>query len=162
MLDEILKAVPVFFFSMVKFIFGPTMGYAVKLHILTTILTTVGGMMASVFLFTFFGNWIRAKVLTRFFSRKKFSRSNRKFVTIWRKYGLPGVAALTPLFLTPIGGTILAVSVGSPKDRIILYMFISAAFWAVVISFAVYLFGNSILPEFLNPATPEILTPMQD
>jgi hypothetical protein len=41
---------------MLKFIFGPVGGYGVGLHPITTIITTVAGMMTVVFLFTFFGN----------------------------------------------------------------------------------------------------------
>ena len=152
MWEEILKAIPVFMFSTLKFIFGPTMGYAVKLHLFTTIITTVLGMMTSVIAFTYFGDWIRKEILNRFFKRrKKFSRSNRKFVGIWKKYGVVGVAALTPLFLTPIGGTIIAVSLGAPKEKIIVSMFISSALWAIVFSFLIYLFGNSVLPSFIKP-----------
>ena len=62
-----------------------------------------------------------------------------------------GVALLTPIILTPIGGTLLAVSSGSPRRKIIVYMFISSSFWSVVISSAIYFFGNEVLPEFLVP-----------
>ncbi|NJM24298.1 MAG: hypothetical protein HC859_00930 [Bacteroidia bacterium] len=39
---------------MIKFIFGPVGGYAAKLTLTTTILTTVAGMMTVVVAFTFF------------------------------------------------------------------------------------------------------------
>ena len=55
MTEEIVKIVTVFLFTMLKVFFGPTMGYAFKFNIVTTILVTIGGMMASVVLFTFFG-----------------------------------------------------------------------------------------------------------
>ena len=151
MWEEILKAIPVYFSSMLKFIFGPLGGYAAGLELVTTILTTVAGMMTVVLSFTYAGNWIREKVINRFFGkRKKFSDNNRKFVKIWKKYGLVGVAALTPIFLTPIGGTLLAISSGSPKEKIILFMFVSASVWAVIFSVTVYFFGNEILPDFVK------------
>lgn len=146
------KILLVYFSSMVKFIFGPAWGYGLGLNLLTTVLATVAGMMTVVFAFTFFGGWLRSRIIDRFFrNRKKFSVRNRRFVTIWKKYGVAGVAALTPLLLTPIGGAILAVSFGSPKDKLIVYMFISASFWAVVFTTAIYLFGNAVIPEFLRP-----------
>lgn len=151
MWEEILKAIPVYLSSMLKFIFGPLGGYAAGLELITTILATVAGMMTVVLSFTYAGNWIKEKVIHRFFGkRKKFSENNRKFVKIWKKYGLVGVAALTPIILTPIGGTLLAVSSGSPREKIILFMFISASVWAVVFSVAVYFFGNEILPDFVK------------
>jgi hypothetical protein len=152
MWEIILKVATVYFSSMLKFIFGPLGGYAAGFSLLVTILVTVAGMMTVVLLFTFFGNWIREKFITRFFKkRNKFSQRNRRFVTIWKKYGLIGVAALTPIILTPIGGTLLAVSSGSPKEKIIFYMFISASVWSILFSGALYLFGNEVLkylPDF--------------
>jgi membrane protein DedA with SNARE-associated domain len=152
MWEEILKAIPVYFSCMLKFILGPIGGYASGLKLITTILTTVFGMMTIVFLFTYSGNWIREKILNRF-SRKnsKSERKDQKFKAIWKKYGLAGVALLTPVILTPIGGTLLAVSSGSPKEKIIFYMFISAAAWSVIFSVTVYFFGNEFLPDFIKP-----------
>ena len=151
MFQEILKAIPVYFSCMLKFIFGPAGGYAVGLHPITTILTTVAGMMTVVLLFTFFGNWIRTRIFGRFKKPRLNLKKGERFAQIWKRYGLIGVALLTPIFLTPIGGTLLAVSSGSPKDKIVFYMFVSASFWAVVISMAIYIFGNEVLPEFLKP-----------
>ncbi len=151
MWQEIIKAIPVFFASMLKFILGPLSGYGSKLQLVTTIFATVLGMMTVVVAFTYFGGWLRTTLLKRFFTNKKlFSNRSRKFVMLWKKYGLVGVAALTPLILTPIGGTILAVSSGSPKEKIILYMFVSACFWGVILSFATYFFGHSIWPGFIK------------
>ena len=151
MWQEILKAIPVYFSCMLKFIFGPVGGYGVGLHPITTILTTVAGMMTVVFLFTFFGNWIRTNVFSRFKKRKINLKRAALLEKIWKRYGLIGVALLTPIVLTPIGGTLLAVSSGSPKDKIVFYMFVSASFWSVVISMTIYIFGNEVLPDFLLP-----------
>ena len=151
MWEEILRAIPVYFSSMLKFIFGPLGGFAAGLELLTTILVTVAGMMTVVLSFTFAGTWIREKIIHRFFKkRKRFTQNNRKFVRIWKKYGLFGVAALTPVLLTPIGGTLLALSSGSPKEKIIVFMFVSASIWSVVFSVVVYLLGNEFLPEFVK------------
>lgn len=151
MWEEILKAIPVYLSSMLKFILGPVGGYAAGLSMLTTILATVAGMMTVVLGFAFFGDWIREKVLNRFLKKKNASSErNRKLVTIWRKYGIAGVAALTPIVLTPIGGTLLAISFGTPRDKLIIYMFLSAAVWAVLFSGLIYFFGNEVLPEFIQ------------
>lgn len=152
MWQEILRAIPVYFSTMFKFILGPVGGYAAGLNMVMTILASVAGMMTVVLAFAFFGDWLRTRIISRFLGKKrKFSGRNRKFVMIWRKYGLAGVAALTPLIFTPIGGALLAVSFGSPKDKLILYMFVSASVWGVGLTFLIYQFGNSILPDFLKP-----------
>ncbi len=151
MLEEILKAIPAFLFSMFKFILGPTLGYAAGLHFLTTALVTVGGMMIVVVVFTYFGEWLRAKLLTRFFKdRKKFTPNSRRFVTVWKKYGLLGIAFLTPLVLTPLGGTLLAVSSGSSREKVIFYMFVSASMWSLIFTSVIYFIGREVLPEFVK------------
>ena len=150
--EHILKIISIYLLSMLKFIAGPLGGYAAGLNMLTTILITVAGTMTVVLAFAFFGDFLRTKVLSRFFKNKKrFSERNRRFVRIWKKYGLPGVAILTPLMLTPIGGTIIAVSFGTPKDKLIVYMFISASISAIVLTFIVYMFGNTVFPDIVKP-----------
>lgn len=152
MWEEILKAIPVYFSCMLKFILGPIGGYAAGLNLVTTILTTVFGMMTIVFLFTYFGDWLKANVLSRFRrkDKKPDEAKNTRFNNIWKKYGLAGVALLTPIILTPIGGTLLAVSSGSPKEKIIFYMFISAGGWSVIFSMAIYFFGNEVVPDIIK------------
>jgi membrane protein DedA with SNARE-associated domain len=154
MVEEILKAVPVFLSSALKFILGPLEGYGLKLHFLTTVIATIGGMMVSVVAFTFFGEWLRHVLLKRFFQKKDVDQNSEKkksrFSGFIAKYGLGGVAFLTPVFLTPIGGTILAVSLTNSKKKILLFMLISAVFWAFVFTAIVYLLGRVAVPEILK------------
>ncbi len=63
--------------------------------------------------------------------KKLFTPRNRKFVRIWRKYGLIGVAFLTPVFISIPIGTIIANAFEDNKKKIFLYMFISIVFWSV-------------------------------
>jgi hypothetical protein len=67
-----------------------------------------------------------------------------------RKYGLGGIAFFTPLILTPIGGTLLALSTNKPRENILVYMLISAIFWSTLFTFAVYSFGHAVLPNFIK------------
>lgn len=150
MWEEVLKAIPVYLSSMLKFIFGPFGGVAARLHIITTIIVTIAGMMTMVVAFTYFGEWIRTQLDKTFPNRKKISVPNPRLAAIWKKFGLAGIAALTPLILTPIGGTILAVSSGSPKEKIIFYMLISASFWAIVLTVIIYFFGHQVLPNWIK------------
>src|SRR2546422_29250 len=108
MVEEILKAIPVFLSSALKFILGPLEGYGLRLHFITTVIATIGGMMVSVVAFTYFGDWLRHGLLKRFFEKKNANKNPEKekgrFSGFIKKYGLGGVAFLTPVFLTPIGG----------------------------------------------------------
>jgi len=152
MWEEILKAITIVYLpSMLKFILGPLGGFAAKLHVVTTIIATVAGTMTIVLAFSYAGDWIRANILNRFFpNRKRFSDRSRKFVMLWKKYGVAGVAFLTPILLTPIGGTLVAISFGSPREKLIPYMLISASAWACIFSLLIYLFGNSIFPDYMK------------
>lgn len=150
MLEELLKAIPVFLFSMLKFILGPTLGFAAGLHFITTVLVTIGGMMTTVIAFTYFGEWLRNILLKRLFrNRRKFTRRTRR-IAGWRKYGLTGIAILTPVVLTPLGGTLLAVGGTRSKERIIFAMLISATAWSLVFSSVIYFFGSDYFPEFMK------------
>ncbi len=149
MSEELLRALPVLFASMIKFILGPVGGHVAKLHFITTVIVTIVGMMLMVITFTYFGDWIKSKI-PYLKKRKRFTARNRRFVQIWRKFGLVGVAALTPVFLTPIGGTLLAVSSGSPKEKIIIYMLISAVGWALIFTSITYFIGKHALPDFMQ------------
>ena len=147
-MEEVLKAIPVFLGSMVKFILGPSIGYAANLHFLTTVLVTTAGMMTSVVIVVFFGEWIRK----RFFKMKGSAQTDtdKNYTGMWKKYGLTGIALLTPVILTPIGGSLLALSSGSTKEKIIFFMFVSASAWSLIFSGIIYFLGREVFPEFMK------------
>jgi membrane protein DedA with SNARE-associated domain len=150
MTEEILKAIPVILASAIKFILGPLQGYALKLHPVTTTISTVIGMMISVTAFTFFGDWLKQKLFKNFFNQPTNpSTTRRKFIIVLRKYGLGGIAFFTPILLTPIGGTLLAIGLNKPKSKILIFMLISAVLWSLLLTFAIYSFGRAVLPNFI-------------
>ncbi|MDH5379558.1 MAG: small multi-drug export protein [Cyclobacteriaceae bacterium] len=146
---EITKLLGVYFLASFKFIFGITGGYAAGYNMFSTMLITVIGMMTTVVIFTYFGQWLKRRFLDRLFrKRQTFTPQNRKKVRIWKKYGLVGIAFLTPILLMPIGGTLLATSFGGEKKKIILYMLISAIFWGFIQTYAFYEFGDRVRVYF--------------
>jgi membrane protein DedA with SNARE-associated domain len=151
MWEEIWKAFSFSFLpATVKFVLGPVGGFAAGLHFVTSFISTVAGMMTTVVVIVYSGNWFRDRVINKLYPRRRrFSERNRKLVAIWRKYGLTGAAFLTPLLLTPIGGALLAVSFGGPREKIIFRMAVSAVFWSLVFNAAVYFFGKQ-LPDVLD------------
>jgi hypothetical protein len=109
MVTQVAKYVTVFLLSMVKFIGGPISGAAAGLTWLETFIFTVAGMMTSVLIFSLLGASAKQKLFNRLQGKKKlFTPRNRRLVKIWRKYGLKGVAFLTPVFFSPIIGTVMA------------------------------------------------------
>jgi membrane protein DedA with SNARE-associated domain len=139
MLSNVLSFFTVVLFSMFKFFAGPLTGLALKLPLLATICATILGMMVSVLFVSFSGPFMKEKVINRFWPTKVlFSKKNRKIVSIWKKYGLVGVAFLTPILLSPIIGTMIAARFGENPPRIILYMFVSALLWGIGLSVILY------------------------
>jgi len=135
MLEKIALYFSIFITSAVKFIAGPTIGVASNLTVFETTLFTALGMMLTITLFTLFGRQMRS-LLSKFSNKKKriFSKRSRRFVIIWRKYGIQGTAFLTPLILTPIGGAILANAFRSRHSKIFSFMTISAVFWGFALT----------------------------
>lgn len=132
-----LKYFTVYFLSGLKFIFGPTFGVANGLPVLAIILLTASGMMTTIYLFTFFSTDIRLFFLRFRKNPKIFTKRNRRFVKMWRTYGLEGVCLLTPIILTPPGGGLLANLLGTNKKKLIKWMWISAIGWSTVITLIV-------------------------
>lgn len=138
MSDSISTLFGIYFLCLFKFIAGPLLGSAAGYRPLEIVFITVLGMMSSVMLFTFLGLRIKKLYQTKFGKPKKtFSRKSRQIVSIWRKYGEIGIAFLTPIILTPIGGTLILVSFDTKKRKIFSYMLISAILWAVALSFSI-------------------------
>jgi hypothetical protein len=136
----ILKIITVYFSSMLKFIFGPLGGKAAGLNIFLTMTLTVAGMMTVVTALANFGNFFRSRILSRFKKKKSVNQETTlQRGAFIKRYGLAGIAFLTPLILTPIGGTLLAISIVNSKPKVIAYMLSSAVFWSVVMTLAVYL-----------------------
>ena len=144
-MEEALTILTIYLLCMLKIIFGPTMGYAAGLSPLITVIITVSGMMTTVLLFTFLGEWIREKVLLKFIKPKKvFTPRNRKFVKIWRKYGEMGISFLTPILLSPPGGSIIAMALGGSRKKTIAYMFLWSVVWTTIITYTFYYSGDAL------------------
>ncbi len=129
------KYLTVYLVSMLKFIGGPTIGAAMGLTFIETVLLTILGMMSTVLIISFFGHSFRRwlnKVFRR--DRKIFTKRNRRFVTYWKKYGLFGVSFLTPVIFSPVVGTLLVHAFGGSPRKILGYMLISAIFWSLTLS----------------------------
>ncbi len=66
--------------------------------------------------------------------KKLFSPQSRKFVRLWKKYGLIGVSFHTPVILSIPIGTIIVNMFEDNKAKIFMYMFFSILFWSVLLT----------------------------
>jgi hypothetical protein len=137
MSEAFLTFFGIYLLSMFKFVAGPVLGTAAGYSPWQIIGVSLLGMMSSVSLFTFLGTRFKRWVAGRFGKQKKlFSPKNRRIVRVWNSYGELGIAFLTPILLTPIGGTLILVSFGSAKRKIFSYMLLSGLAWATFFSFS--------------------------
>jgi hypothetical protein len=138
MLEKFLMYFGIYLLACLKSIFPPLLGPAAGMSPWVIVLITVAGLMTSVTLFSFLGEKIKKNVIPLFIKKQgKFSPQSRRMVKIWSKYGVIGTCFLTPLILSPIGGSLLVSTVGAPRKKVFFYMFIFGIFWSILWTFSI-------------------------
>lgn len=159
------KILILFLISSVKFIFSFPLALKYDFPFYQTLLVTSIGGICGVLFFAFisaeliiFYNWFVHVYLAKFprthrfakqvkefyhkfFPRKQkkiFSKRSKRFVRIKQRYGLIGIAILTPLLLSIPIGTFLAIRFFTRSKNTLFYLCISVTFWSVVFSLIVH------------------------
>lgn len=107
------------------------------------IIGVVGGMIG-VLLFTYLTVPVKA-FYKRLFPKKarKFTKLNRRIIRVRQRFGLWGIALITPpIFSIPVGA-IVASSMYSNKKKVLATMFVSVLFWSVLSSVVSYMIVNT-------------------
>lgn len=157
-MSEFVKIILIILLSSVKFAAGPPFAYYDQRYDFTffeTVIYSLIGGMLGVWVFTFFSleiqfgiDWVKKKFFhavskTPFVksdgdrqpvTKKIFSKKSRRFVRLWRKYGLIGVAFITPVIISIPVGTVILNLFEDNKQKIFIYMFFSILFWAVLMT----------------------------
>ncbi|MFD2033176.1 hypothetical protein ACFSKL_00155 [Belliella marina] len=138
MISYLLKFLAIYFTCLFKFVAGPILGSAAGYSLVEIVLVTVAGMMTTVFFITYLGDWVKANWNVKVTKKKnKFSKKNRRIVKVWQKFGPIGIAAITPILLTPIGGTIIMSAFRVEKRKVFTYMFLSSLIWALALGVSI-------------------------
>lgn len=125
--------------SSIKFVAGPLTGFGLGLTMIETILCTWVGMMTTVTIMLTIGRFLVQQISKiRVQKPKLFSGRARYSVRVWQRFGIKGIAVMTPLLFTPIGGSLLALSFKVPTTRVLFFMAISGIFWSVVFTVMFY------------------------
>lgn len=106
----------------------------------------IGGIIGIV-VFTYLGGYIQAyfvKKFPQYFSRK-FTKGNRFLVRIKQRFGLNGIAVLTPIILSIPVGVLFALALTSDKKKILVSMLVSMFFWATVLFLPYFLFDINVI-----------------
>jgi hypothetical protein len=148
------EIVSVFLLSTVKFVFGAVpfaLGLGFSFFEAVTV-TSIGGF-TGVTIFVLMSEKIVARLKKRKIEKrhehppepkKKFTRKNKIIVKVKMRFGLLGIAFLTPLLLSIPIGCFLAVRYFKNKHKILVYMFVSILFWSVSISSFKLLFNAGL------------------
>lgn len=115
-----------------------------------TVLLTMAGMMTSVLIFSVVGRAFSKWISKRRRAQRKpvFCKQSRLIVQIWRRFGVTGIAFLTPVIFTPILGTIVVALFGASRKHILIHMFWSSLFWSATLTFMVTEFGKVAVKLF--------------
>jgi len=147
------EIVIIFLVSTVKFVFGAVpMALAAGFSFFEAVTVTSLGGFTGVTIFVFMSEKIVARIKRRKLeklhdhptNKKKFTRKNKVIVWVKMRFGLAGIAFLTPLLLSIPIGCFLAVRYFKHKQKILVYMFCSILFWSVSVSSVKLLFNVSV------------------
>tara|TARA_B100000809_G_C14813931_1_gene414859 strand:- start:128 stop:586 length:459 start_codon:yes stop_codon:yes gene_type:complete len=138
--DIWLSYLVVYFSSMFKFILGPLWGAKEALSVTETALFTFFGSMTIITLIIIIGdparNWIARRSKNRS-SYRVFTKKRRRTISFYKRFNIKGIAFLTPLVLTPIGGAVVSLAFGVKKTSIFFNMLWANFMWAGILSYAV-------------------------
>ena len=150
MLEEILKILSVISASSFKHTFfgvplATTYGYNLLEVTLFTALGGTVGLVAFMYFSKLVVHWYK-----RFFPKKKrkFTKMNRFIVRVRQRFGLYGIAFITPPLLSIPVGTIIASSIYSNKRRVFLFLFTSILFWSFTGACLSHLFKTTLITMF--------------
>lgn len=135
--------VSVFLLSTVKFVLGgiPLAVVVYQFPFFESVtVTSLGGFTGATF-FVFTSEWLieyykkqKQKRLDKKHIQKKkkiFTRTNKIIIIVKHRFGLLGIALLTPLLFSIPIGCFIAVRYFKEKQRILIYMFGAILFWSV-------------------------------
>ncbi len=140
-MTEFLKILSVFVTCALAFgkIGMPTAIVVFKYNFLKIFLVSIAGGITGNILFTNLSaqllKWIHNYRVKRnkIHSKKIFTTFNRRIIRIKQRFGLFGIAAITPLILSTPLGAFLAERFFKNKKKIILYLSISTIFWSLTL-----------------------------
>ncbi len=108
-----------------------------------------GGILGTI-VFTYLNagllNWWKNFKRKRFNADKTttFKKSTRRIIKIKNKFGLVGIAILTPMLLSIPVGTFLAERFYKDKKKVIIYISISVVAWSLVLYGIFYFFNDQL------------------
>ncbi|MCA6365359.1 MAG: hypothetical protein IM638_20170 [Bacteroidetes bacterium] len=147
-----------------KFLFAPALSEYFGYNFAQSFFYTTSGGIIGILAFTFVGDWltavwrklviwVKALILRRNYKAwlrlkpKRFTRSTRFIVRIRGKFGMIGLAIITPCIISIPIGTFVINRFYSKKWKIILVLLSSLLLWSLILN---YLAQALHLSQYLN------------
>ena len=92
---------------------------------------------------------LKDKWVTKKGPKKHFTKANRRIIKVKHRFGLVGIAALTPVLLSIPLGAFLAERFYKDKKKVILYTAISLLVWANIYYF-ILVFGKKAIEAIIH------------
>jgi Na+-transporting NADH:ubiquinone oxidoreductase subunit NqrB len=144
-MGEFLEWLSVVGLSTVKVLAGLAMAITHGMKPWEIFAALAAGSMIGVTFFTFFGltirRWRKERRMRLGIVKPLNYRKARKWKRMWLRFGLPGIALLTPPLISPPIGALIAVIFERRKGRILAYMGVSILLWSALFA----LVGDQIL-----------------
>lgn len=142
-MSEFLKILPILLLSSVKFLPCPSLAILAGFSVFESILITTSGGLSGAIVFFRSAEYLmerarRRRLLLVMSGKRKpartFTRYNRVLVNIKRRFGVGGIALLTPIALSiPVGSLVMA-KFFKHKSMALPSILISVLFWSVLLS----------------------------
>ena len=145
-MEKLISSILVLLGSVIKFSMGSLTAIAADLGLGGSLANIIGGIIGIV-LCTYLGSFIQSYFVKTFPNRfgKRFTRSNRFLVRLKQRFGLGGIAVLTPIVLSIPVGVLLALTVTHDKKKIMISMLVSMFFWATLLFLPYFLFDINVI-----------------
>jgi len=134
---EVFEILMVMLISTVKHtLVGIPTGYATGLNMLEVMLYTAIGGTIGVLFFMYFADTMKKLYLWYLKKRgktpRKFTKMNRFIVRVKQRFGLYGLAFITPPLISVPVGAMIAASIYKNKKRVFIFLLGGVIFWSVL------------------------------
>jgi len=150
-MNNLFKILSVFLTCSFAFKIGfPTAVMVFKYNFLMTMLVACGGGIAGNIFFTYLSAAIIKaihdfRIKRNLIHRKRiFTSFNRRVIRVKQRFGLAGIAFITPILLSTPLGAFLAERFFKDKKKIILYLSAATLFWGLALYLILLLFYDSV------------------
>lgn len=125
--------------------------YNYVLALLSSCTGAVFGTVLFTYLFAGILKWwdkLKDKYFASKHPKKIFTKFNRRVIRIKHRFGLTGIAILTPIFLSIPIGAFLAERFYKDKKKVIIYLSISGILWCFILYFIFLFFYDTFKSWF--------------